>query len=147
MAIIKCVKEWDRELRGLQHPFTILTDHENLKPFMTKRALTERQMRWAQILSKYNFRLDHRPGRKCVIPDALSRREQDMPKDASDDRIAERNKILLPESLWLSVNVMEHVPTTKKTPVATQLTRSVSHFCIQDATTSRDITNPFENAR
>ena len=97
------MKAWDGELRGLRHPFTILTDYENLKPFMTKRALTERQMRWAQTLSRYNFRLDHRPSRKCVVPDALSRREQDMPKDASDDRITERNQVLLPESLWISI--------------------------------------------
>lgn len=43
LAIIKCIKEWNSELRGLKKPFTILTDHKNLEPFGTKKILSERQ--------------------------------------------------------------------------------------------------------
>ena len=43
--LVKCVKEWNSELRGLSKPFTILTDHKNLEPFMVKRLLNERQVR------------------------------------------------------------------------------------------------------
>ena len=42
LAIIKCVREWHSELRGLHYQFTILTDHKNLEPFMVKRQLNER---------------------------------------------------------------------------------------------------------
>jgi len=102
LAIIKCLKRWKPELLALANPFVILTDHKNLEPFMTKRNLTERQVRWAQILSEFNLRLDYRPGSQAVIPDALSRREQDKPKDAEDDRIAERCRILLPKTLFIN---------------------------------------------
>ena len=57
LAIIKCVKEWHSELRGLHHQFTILTDHKNLKPFMVKRQLNERQIRWSELLAPLNFKL------------------------------------------------------------------------------------------
>ena len=41
LAIIKCLKEWHSKLRGLACPFKILTDHKNLEPFTTKKALSK----------------------------------------------------------------------------------------------------------
>lgn len=102
LAIVKCVKEWNSELRGLKKPFTILTDHKNLEPFGSKKVLNERQVRWMEILAPLNFTLKHRPGKASIVPDALSRREQDKPKDASDSRIANRERTLLPQSLWIN---------------------------------------------
>lgn len=107
LAIVKCVKEWSSELRGLARPFTILTDHKNLEPFLTKRLLSERQIRWAEFLAPFRFTLQHRPGRDTVIPDALSRREQDVPKDADDSRLAERQQTLLPSTLWVNVTRLD----------------------------------------
>lgn len=101
LAIIKCVKEWNSELRGLKKPFTILTDHKNLEPFASKKVLSERQIRWMEILTPLNFTLKHRPGKASVVPDALSRREQDMPKDANDSRVVMREQTLLPAKLWI----------------------------------------------
>ena len=72
---------------------------------MVKRELNERQMRWAQILAKFDFKLGYRPGSQAVVPDALTRRDQDLPKDIQDPRIVERTKTLLPSELW--VNVLE----------------------------------------
>lgn len=100
LAIIKCMKEWHSELRGLSRPFEILTDHKNLEPFTVKKVLTERQVRWSEFLSQFNFRLSHRPGKDAIVPDALSRREQDAPKDQDDSRLVERRKTLLPAALW-----------------------------------------------
>ncbi len=47
-------------------------------------------MRWADVLAEFNFELQYRPGKQAVRPDALSRREQDMPQDNSDERISHR---------------------------------------------------------
>ena len=102
LAIVKCVKEWNSELRGLSKPFTVLTDHKNLEPFTTKRLLNERQVRWSEFLSPFDFKLCHRAGKEAIVPDALSRREQDVPKDADDSRIAERKKTILPKDLWVN---------------------------------------------
>ena len=99
LAIIRCLEEWDAELRSVKD-FTILTDHKNLEHFMKTRRLTERQVRWSLILSRYKFKLAFRPGKLAGKPDALSRREQDIPKDAFDERLQHRvTQLLKPEVL------------------------------------------------
>lgn len=42
-------------------------------------------------MSAFDCQLVHRPGTEQVLSDALSRREQDMPTGADDDRLAARN--------------------------------------------------------
>lgn len=46
--------------------------------------------------------LQHRPGKHATIPDALSRREQDVFKDIEDTRLAGRQKTLLSRALWVN---------------------------------------------
>lgn len=120
LAIMKCVAAWGAELKGLTKTFVILTDHRNLEPFMTKKKLSERQVRWSQTLAPFDFRIEHRPGTLARAPDALSRREQDLPQDVGDDRVAERERVLLPESSWKRVTVncnqMGEAPTAAETP-------------------------------
>lgn len=100
LGIIRCLQEWRGELIGLQQPFQVLTDHNNLKYFMTTRSLTERQVRWSQILSQFNFQIIFRPGRQGQRPDALSRRTQDLPNTPDDPRLTERKFRLIKDS-WL----------------------------------------------
>lgn len=78
LAIVRCLEEWQCELRSTRE-FQIRTDHKNLQYFMTARQLTERQMRWSLLLSKFNFVINYIPGKENERADALSRREQDMP--------------------------------------------------------------------
>ncbi|KAI0996011.1 hypothetical protein K3495_g12171, partial [Podosphaera aphanis] len=104
LAIIRCLNEWRSELIGLKNPFLILTDHKNLRYFMTSRRLSERQVRWSQILSQFNFRLEFRAGKLAERPDALSRREQDVPTSWEDPRLKEREFILLKDT-WLKNQV------------------------------------------
>ncbi|KAI0994388.1 hypothetical protein K3495_g13794, partial [Podosphaera aphanis] len=91
LAIVVCMKEWDAELRGLAKPFNILSDHMNLKYFLTRRRLTERQIRWAEFLSRFRYMLQFRKGSESERPDALSRRDQDKPKDG-DPRLLSRER-------------------------------------------------------
>jgi hypothetical protein len=65
---------------GLVNPFTVLSDHNNLQYFMTAQKLLEMQVHWSQVLSRFNFQLRLRAGKKSQRPDALSRRQQDMPQ-------------------------------------------------------------------
>jgi hypothetical protein len=94
LAIIRCLEEWESELISVRQ-FKIITDHQNLKYFTSLRRLSERQMRWAHVLSRFNFTISYRPGSLCGRPDALSRREQDIPKDAGDERLRYREMQLL----------------------------------------------------
>ena len=77
LAIIESLKGWRHFTMETSEPVKIMTDHNNLKYFMTTKELNRRQVRWAQFLADYNFVLEHRPGKLNVIADALSRREQD----------------------------------------------------------------------
>jgi hypothetical protein len=79
LAIVRCLEAWDSDLRSVQE-FQVRTDHKNLEYFMTAQKLTERQMRWLLTLSKFNFVIVYIPGKENVRADALSRRDQDMPK-------------------------------------------------------------------
>ncbi|KAI0993417.1 hypothetical protein K3495_g14767 [Podosphaera aphanis] len=94
-AIVSCLQEWQAELTSATKPFTIITDHKNLSYFTTKRLLNERQVRYNDVLQRFNFQLEWRPGKTCERPDALSRRDQDRPTGIKDERTAGRIMQLL----------------------------------------------------
>ena len=54
-------------------PVKIITNHNNLKNFMTTKTLNRRQVQWAQFLTDFNFKLIHQAGKLNVQADALSR--------------------------------------------------------------------------
>ncbi|KAI1003826.1 hypothetical protein K3495_g4388 [Podosphaera aphanis] len=91
LAIVARMKEWDAELRGLAKPFTILSDHMNLKYFLTRRKLTERQIHWAEFMSRFRYMLQFRKGSESERPDSLSRRDQDKPQEG-DARLLSRER-------------------------------------------------------
>ena len=74
LAIIRCLKEWEAKLKSAGQ-FTVLTDYKNLEYFSTVRKLSERQMRWQLILSKFNPVIRYRPGKEGGLLDALIRRD------------------------------------------------------------------------
>jgi hypothetical protein len=94
LAIIRALEEWRPQLRGVKQ-FKIITDHKNLEYFMTTRTLSERQVRWSHLLSQFNFTIAYRPGKQGGLPDALTRREQDLPAEKEDERLAYRRLQLL----------------------------------------------------
>ena len=95
LAIIRCFEDWRPELEGAAFPITVLSDHRNLEYFMTTKQLSRRQVRWSEFLSQFHFFIRHRPGKQSAKPDALTRRSQDLPLDASDTRIQHQNRTLL----------------------------------------------------
>ena len=54
-----------------------MSDHKALEYFITTKALTARQARWAEILSQYNFQIIYKP-RATNRADALTHRKQDL---------------------------------------------------------------------
>ena len=102
LAIIKAMEEWRPELQGVDNAFEVITDHKNLEYFTSTKALSQRQVRWSEFVSQFNFRIIYRPGSKAVRPDALSRKPGDRPAkaDVNDDRIKNRQRTLLPRELF-----------------------------------------------
>ncbi|EDN03595.1 hypothetical protein HCAG_01460 [Histoplasma mississippiense (nom. inval.)] len=73
LAIVESFKIWRHYLQGCKYPVQVLTDHANLRYFLTTKSLTGRQARWAELLSEYDFFIRYRPGRLNPA-DAPSRR-------------------------------------------------------------------------
>ena len=61
-------------LLGLDN-LVVQTDHKNLEQFMLTKALSPRQIRWAQFLAQFRFQVCYRPGLQNGRCDALSRRD------------------------------------------------------------------------
>lgn len=100
LAIVLALRHWSTELKPLPH-FRVRTDHKNLRYFTEHRLLSERQIRWSTELANFNFSIEYLKGTENVLADALSRRDQDLPKNAEDDRIKERVAQLLKPSQFV----------------------------------------------
>jgi transposase InsO family protein len=94
MAIIRCFEEWRPHLEGSAHPITVLTDHRNLEYFMSTKNLNRRQARWSEFLSRFDFKIQYRPGKAGGKPDALTRRSEDLPK-GGDERLRNMEQLVI----------------------------------------------------
>ena len=63
---------WKHYLLGT--PIVLRTDHQSLKYFLTQTKLSDKQMRWANFLSQFNFHIAHIAGKHNQVANALSRR-------------------------------------------------------------------------
>ena len=93
LAIVEAFKTWRHYLESCKHEVLVLTDHNNLRRFMDTKSLSSRQVRWAQELSRYHFRIDYRQGKANAAADALSRFPQ-RSQDEEDELRAENGRIL-----------------------------------------------------
>ena len=93
LAIVEAFKTWRHYLEGCKHEVLVLTDHNNLRRFMDTKSLSSHQVRWAQELSRYHFRIDYRQGKANGAADALSRFPQ-RSLDEEEKLRAENTQIL-----------------------------------------------------
>lgn len=70
LAVVHALTTWRCFLEGVE--FTVVTDHNPLTFFPSQPTLSRRQARWAELLSRYRFKWEYRPGRTNVA-DPLSR--------------------------------------------------------------------------
>ena len=96
LAIILALEDRRRYVKGSRQRAKFLTDHKNLVPFMTKKKLNERQVRWKQFLSQFDFKIKYRPGKEEGKPDALTRGLGYLPKQ-DNERNTQMEQILLPQ--------------------------------------------------
>src|ERR1700761_1782579 len=104
LEVIRPLEDWRHYLQGLPEPFKIITDHENLKYWKTSHHLNRRQAHWYLTLSSYDFVLTHKPGKKHVAPDALTRQSSNEVKDSEDNH----NIIMLKPEQFLSISTTSH---------------------------------------
>lgn len=96
LAIIRAFEEWRAELAGLQNPLKVFSDHKALEYFMTKKNLSARQARWAELLSQYHFKIMYQTAAKNHKADSLTRRENDV-REYEVAKKETREQVMLPE--------------------------------------------------
>jgi predicted aspartyl protease len=92
LAIVKALQYWRAELEGTKDHIEIITDHKALEYFMSSKLLSARQARWAEILSRYHFKISYKPG-KHNKADPLTR--QDQTKSLDQAKRDNRDQALL----------------------------------------------------
>ncbi|KAM4063961.1 reverse transcriptase (RNA-dependent DNA polymerase) [Hirsutella rhossiliensis] len=105
LAIVAAMEHFSGELRSVDK-FIVVSDHKNLQYFATNRRLSERQVRLAETLSRYTFKIVFRAGKDNTQPD-FSRRAQDLPANGDDERLKNREFQLLKDH-WLPPRTVKH---------------------------------------
>ncbi|PRP79435.1 retrotransposable element protein [Planoprotostelium fungivorum] len=132
LAIIESLSAWRHWCQGTYKPLQIITDHKNLKYFMTTKELNRRQVRWAQFLADFNFTLEHRAGAQNGKADILSRR----PQDAIPEGEKRTQHLVLPPEVFAPVksDIFHRIATLN--PV-------VHHIQFENSIRRAQLTDPF----
>ena len=70
IAMLEALMKWEDKLLGGK--FTLVTDHKGLKYFETQKNLSDRQVRWWEFLSCFNYTIMHVDGMDNKVADCLS---------------------------------------------------------------------------
>jgi hypothetical protein len=74
MAIIHALKKWSPYLIG-RH-FKVKIDHDSLKYFLEQTLSSEEQQKWVTKILGYDFEIIYKKGKKNVVADALSTKDE-----------------------------------------------------------------------
>ena len=74
LGIVTVLKEQRVFLQGTEKPFMVKTDYKNLIGFLITKELNQRQVRQAEMLIKYHFKIQYTKGTDNARADALSRK-------------------------------------------------------------------------
>jgi len=76
LAILHAHKKGRPYLMG-RH-FKVKSDHDSLKYFLEQRLSSEEQQKWVTKMLGYDFEIIYEKGKKNVVADALSRKDEDL---------------------------------------------------------------------
>src|SRR6267154_1933885 len=71
IAILEALLKWEDKL--IRRQINVVTDHRALEFFKTQRRLSNRQMRWMEYLSRFDFDIQYVKGIRNKVADSLSR--------------------------------------------------------------------------
>ena len=126
LAVVQTLEHYYPELLGMQ--FFVVTDHQALVYFASKRMLSTRQIRWADFLSNFDITFQYRPGKENVAADALSRKTADLPTVKAREREERTTTLVPPEKLGFPIAaVAEGTPEAPKGADLVDLIRAENH--------------------
>jgi len=121
MAIVRAFEQWRPELEGAAFPVKVITDHKNLEYFTTTKALSRRQARWSEFLSRFDYQITYRPGKQGVKPDELTRRSGDLPQEEGDERLQHQQQtVIKPRNLSPEVAAQFNIKRDQGHPPSVQ---------------------------
>jgi len=103
MAMVRAFEEWRAYLVG--RPVTVQLDHQNLRYFTTKRLLNQRQARWSEFLSQFNYTIEFVPGKAHGKVDALMRIAGHTEEEVLEDETHRTQVVLKSQSLGLWADI------------------------------------------
>ena len=74
LGIVTALKKWRVFLYGTIELFRVITDYKNLVKILTTKKLNYRQVKQAEELIEYYFKIKHTKETKNIKADALSRK-------------------------------------------------------------------------
>ncbi len=105
LAIIQCFKHWWFELENTELSIQMFTDHQTLKIFMKNKQLTQWQVNYLNILSKFNFQIIFQSDKINIKVNALTRMSM-INSSESAKEINDRFQTIL-ISNWINVLLIE----------------------------------------
>ncbi|KJZ68960.1 hypothetical protein HIM_08979 [Hirsutella minnesotensis 3608] len=105
LAVVQSLEHFYPELLGQK--FDVITDHEALVHFSTKRLLSVRQIRWSDFLAQFDIRFLYRPGRLNVVADALSRKTAELPTVKAREAEERTVTLIPPERLGFATDSLD----------------------------------------
>ena len=100
LAIVDTMERYRHYFEGLGQQTIIFSDHKNLLWFTETKIYNRRQARWAEKLSRFDFKIIFRPGKQGGKPDALSRRPDYVEEGDNQERVM---TFLKPEQVDVSL--------------------------------------------
>ena len=96
-AIIRVFEKWRFECAdtSIECFIKILTNHQNLKYFMSSKNFNKRQARWTKFLFEFNFLITFRSDKQNIKTNNLTRRIEDLFVNEDDERKIHNRKRLL----------------------------------------------------
>ncbi|GKB37644.1 putative reverse transcriptase domain-containing protein, partial [Tanacetum coccineum] len=76
-VVVFALKIWRHYLYDMK--CVVFTDHKSFQHILDQKELNMRQCRWLEVLSDYDYKIRHHPGKANVVADALSRKERIKP--------------------------------------------------------------------
>ncbi len=98
LIIICCLKHWYFKLKCMNISIKIFIDHLNLKYFMIIKELIRWQVKWAEKLFEYNFRIIYQLKKQNLKVNMLIRMSDVKSVEANNDHKLYQHQMLLSEN-------------------------------------------------
>ena len=76
LEILHSLKQWCPYLIGIH--FKVKIDHDSLKYFLEQMLSLEEKQKWVTKMLGYYFEIIYKNGKKNVVADALSKKDEDV---------------------------------------------------------------------